>query len=104
MRQFVLEIANLRGVTESILNLVEDAFTRDTRSSKQYFFMQMRRRITRDPDMVQLLRTNSCSLEAISNRMARKTRGVLEPVEALFLGRRDQLPIANKRRRSVAVI
>src|SRR3954447_14318756 len=66
--------------------------------------MQVRRRITRDPNVVQILNTDPRFVETETDRLLRETSRVLEPVEALLFGRSDQPPIANERRRRIPVI
>src|SRR5262249_7827748 len=103
-RDFVLEIANFCGIPESILDLTEDSLARNARGGKQDLLVQMRRRIARDPYVVQLLRPNAGRLKTIFDSLSRKPRGVLEPIKPLLLRGRDQFPVASNRRGGIAVI
>jgi hypothetical protein len=102
-RELILQIADTRGVAESILDLTPGK-TRDTRGRKQDLLVQMRRRVSRDSDVVQIFKSNTSSFQTISNRLGRKPCRVLEPIEALFLSRGNQPPILDDRRRGIAVI
>ena len=102
-RKLILHVAYFRGVPESILDLM----TRQLRNpcgGKQDLLVQVCGWIARDSNVVQIFNTDAGGLETVSNRLRRKARRVLEPVEALLFDRSDQLPIADNRRRRIAVI
>ena len=77
---------------------------RHTRRRMQDLLVQMRRRIARNADMIDLVQADSRGLHTVANRLRRKPRAVLEAVEAFLLHRRDQLPVDDQRRAGVAVV
>src|SRR6185369_3820168 len=95
-RELIFEIANLRRVAETVFDL-SSGKRRDTRSCEKDLLVQVGRWITRDSDVVQILNTDAGLFQAILNRLFWKTGRVLVAVEALFLGRGNQPPIANDR-------
>jgi hypothetical protein len=54
--------------------------------------------------VVQLLNSDTSFFKTIPDRLLRKTRRVLETIEAFLFNRRDQPSIANDRRRRIPVI
>src|SRR5881227_896820 len=66
--------------------------------------VQTGRGVTRDAKVFDLINTDARCAQAVSNRLRRKTRAVLDAIKAFFFNRRDQLAVANDRRRRIAVI
>src|SRR6185369_7489071 len=102
-RELIFEIANLRRVAETVFDL-SSGKRRDTRRCEKDLLVQVRRWITGDPDVVQILSTDAGLFQAISNRLFGKTGRVLVSIEALFLSRGNQPSIANERGGRVTVI
>lgn len=71
---------------------------------KERLAQQMRLRITRDREVVHLLRRDAGHIQARADRLAREAGPVLDPPEPLLLDRREQLPLAEQRRRHISVI
>src|SRR4030095_6454694 len=82
-REFILHVTDFRGVSESIFGLTRQF--RNPCGCKQDLLVQVRRRISRDPNMVQFFNTDAGGMETVANRLLRKVRGVLEPVETFLL-------------------
>src|SRR3954465_6533586 len=105
-RQFRLEIAYLRRVAKPILDLVDQAgaLFRGARGGEQHLLVKMRRRISRDSDVVQVIETNPRGCETVANRLLGEAGAVFEPIEAFLLDGGNQFAVANNGRRRVAVI
>src|ERR1043165_2826090 len=102
-REFVFQIPHSCRVAESILNL-RSCETRNTRRCKEYFLVQMRRWISGDSDVVQIIEPNACLFKTVTNRLLGKSGRMLEAIEALFFSRGDQAAILDDRRRRIPVI
>ena len=107
-REFVLEVADLRGVADTIAEVSKKRCSRafcflsfisfrpsgrltsSARRSVENLLVQVRRRIARDTDVVHVLESHACFFETVTNRLRGETRAVLDAVEAFFLDRGDQ--------------
>jgi len=54
-------------------------------------------------DMIHIGQTNARLAQTIGDSLGRKARPMLDPTEALFLGRRNQFAVEQKRRRGIGV-
>src|SRR2546428_12270519 len=66
--------------------------------------LQVRARISRNTYVIEVVRGDTASLETVANRLGRKPGKVLDPTEALFFGRGDELPISDEACRRAAVV
>src|SRR6187399_2700213 len=71
---------------------------------KQRLAPEMRLRVARDPDVVDLVGSDAGHFQAGSNRLRRKTRDVLDPAEPLFFDGGDELTVADQDRGDVSVV
>lgn len=71
---------------------------------KERLAQQIRLRITGDREVVHLLGRHPRHIQARADGVSRKPRTVLDPPEPLLLDRREQLPLAEQRRRHISVI
>src|SRR5205809_6133232 len=61
-------------------------------------------RIAWNGDMVDFGNCDACLTKAVTDRVGRKSRGVLDAIEALLLGRGHELTVADDCARSVPVV
>jgi len=66
--------------------------------------MQMRGGVARNADVLDFLNPNSGRAQAILNRLSGKSGAVLDAIETLFFGGRDQLAVFDERGGCIAVI
>src|ERR1051325_8386698 len=121
LRSILLQIAPLRRIRNALADRPEDtppSLLRPTRARPlasaqtlrrarrrvQNLLMQVRRRIARDADVLDLFNRNSRHLQTVSDCLRRKSRAVLAPIEALLLDGGQQLTVTHDGRRSIPVI
>lgn len=117
--QVVLQVAHLRGVGEPVADGAEQAAAvlrlhagtvaarqtlRGARRGVQNLLVQVRRRVARDADVVDVLDRDARGLQAVADRLHGKAGAVLEAVETLLLGGSDELSVAHNGGGGVAVI
>ena len=66
--------------------------------------MKMRRRISRNADVIDLVNSDPSGFETITNRLCRETRAVLDAIEAFFLDGSYDSAILDDGCRRIAVI
>src|SRR5205085_7041008 len=93
-------VAHLRRVLEPRLQV---AGARAVADRPQELAAEVRLRVARDGDVVEVARLEAGVGETPRSRELREAGAVLDAVEALLLGRRDKLAVDDERRRRVAV-
>src|ERR1700752_677058 len=82
-RHLVFQITHAGRIAEPILDL-RSSQTRAASGSKENFLMQVRRRISGYPDVVEVSEPHSGSVKTVTNRLLRKSRRMLEAIEPLL--------------------
>ena len=100
-REFVFQIAHLRGIRQPIFRLPKHT---QTRRGVQDLLVQVRRRIARDADMVHVLEPHARFSQTVTNRLLGETGAMLDAIETLFFRRGDQSAVFDDCRCSIAVI
>src|SRR5690242_9215178 len=77
---------------------------RDACRREQDLLVQVRRRIARDSDVVQIFETDAGCIQTVANRLFGKAGGMFEAIETLLLGRSDEPAITHNGGGSVTVI
>src|SRR3989440_2996377 len=112
-RQVVLQVAHLRGVGEPVADSAQDAtpilpllaraaasreVLRRPRRGIDNLLVQVRRRVARNPYMVDVLYGDARGLQAVLNRLDVDPRAMLEAAEAVLIDHHAQHTVAVDRR------
>ena len=100
--QFLTQIADFGGIGKPSGN--QAGKPRKARDREQEFLVEVRRRVTRDADVVEFGWCDAGRIEAIADRQGGKTRAMFLAIESFFFRSSDQLAIANNRSRRIPVV